>query len=326
MAKPDLDDGWIPYAHELDAALAVADFTKGARIVLKEVFAQLFGPAKAKTANVSPAALAKAVGMRREFIAMGVKELTESKAIERLEDGTFRFNKNYETWLATDTRRRANGTFRLTPEEAAYCRFSPAIAMAYTAGNPFQNQSPARVFPVTVEPKERNQKHTPSVSENTRQRVFPVTQNVSENTRAEVAPPDPPYVNGRGEFENGELRIGGAAPREDPAPEPNRIGTLDDLLAAVAAEFKPKVVGFVKANGPDITAKVAGRYDAYLAALRACSRLREKPDNPHAWCLKVAGRFAAEGIPPEPVAIEPLGRESAPANPYTKLLADMEDD
>ena len=79
MAKPDLDDGWLKYAHELDAALAVADFTKGARIVLREVFSQVFGPAKSKTARLSPSEIGRRVGMARQNVMRGIDELLNAR-------------------------------------------------------------------------------------------------------------------------------------------------------------------------------------------------------------------------------------------------------
>src|SRR5687768_6053984 len=54
MAKPDLDEGYLRYAHTLDAALAYADFGKAERVVLRHVFAQVFGPAERRWARLRP--------------------------------------------------------------------------------------------------------------------------------------------------------------------------------------------------------------------------------------------------------------------------------
>jgi hypothetical protein len=130
VAKPDIDDGWLKYAHELDAALAVADFTKGARIVLREVFSQIYGPAKKRTAKVSPSAIGAACGMDRHNISRGLKELVDGNVLRKQDDGVYTFNKDYETWLESGRGARPNHP-RFTPEEMAWCRNAPALAMSY---------------------------------------------------------------------------------------------------------------------------------------------------------------------------------------------------
>lgn len=124
MAKPDLDDGYLRYAHELDAALACADFTKGARIVLRVVFSQLFGPARAETAKVFPSELARASGFDKAHLCRAVRELTESGVLERVADCEYRFVKDYERWTK-------KGAPRLTRDEVAFARSAPAAAMSY---------------------------------------------------------------------------------------------------------------------------------------------------------------------------------------------------
>src|SRR5438309_51367 len=109
VAKPDCDDGWLRYAHELDAALAVADFTKGARIVLHEALEQFFGPPKLKSATLSPTEIGDLVGIAKQNIARAIRELMESNVLPRNPDGTYMFNKNYETWTRS-------GAPRLSPD------------------------------------------------------------------------------------------------------------------------------------------------------------------------------------------------------------------
>src|SRR5262245_25620815 len=114
MARPDIDDGWIRYAHELDAALACADFSKGARIVLQHVFTQVFGPGKLKTARVSATELATALGSHKAHFVRAVRELTESGVLVRVADG-FRFNKDYPSWHAFNRGQNRPAEPRFTP-------------------------------------------------------------------------------------------------------------------------------------------------------------------------------------------------------------------
>lgn len=124
MAKPDLEDGYLRYAHELDAALACADFTKGARIVLREVLSQIFGPAASKTAKIHAAEIVRTYGLHKSYIHRGIKELVESGVIVKVDDYDYQFVKNYENWTK-------NGTPRLSPEEIEAARTAPERAMSH---------------------------------------------------------------------------------------------------------------------------------------------------------------------------------------------------
>lgn len=138
MAKPDTDDGWLKYAHELDAALAVADFTKAGRIVLREVFSQIFGPAKRRTAEVSATKIGAAWGMDRQNVHRGVKELQEANVLRKQDDGRFAFNKDYESWLASG-RGSSPGQLRLSPNEVKACCEAPSRAMAFKGAKGTKN-------------------------------------------------------------------------------------------------------------------------------------------------------------------------------------------
>jgi len=175
MAKPDCDDGWLKYAHELDAALAVADFTKGARVVLREVFAQIFGPAKLRSAALSPTDIGTRVGMRREHVARAVKELADANALVRLKDGSYRFNKDYESWLH-------NGSPRLTPGEVAYCRNAPAQALSHR-NDPGNASSESRNDSGNTSTEQRNSSGTDRNSSG--------NKNVPELVRSESPPCTP---------------------------------------------------------------------------------------------------------------------------------------
>ena len=124
MAKPDLNDGYLRYAHELDAALACADFTLGARIVLREVFAQIFGPAKRRTAVVSPSETARRYGLEKSNLLRGVRELIESGVLRKIGECEYHFVKDYESWTR-------NGRRRLSESMVVAAREAPRMAMSY---------------------------------------------------------------------------------------------------------------------------------------------------------------------------------------------------
>jgi Bacteriophage replication protein O len=124
MAKPDTDDGWLKYAHELDAALACADFSKGARIVLKEVFAQIYGPAKRMVAQIAPSELGRRYGIDKSNLLRAVRELVESNVLIRVDGSGFRFDKHYDRWTK-------KGRPRFTKLELAAIGSAPDIAISY---------------------------------------------------------------------------------------------------------------------------------------------------------------------------------------------------
>lgn len=125
MAKPDLDDGFIRVAHDLDAALAIADFTKGARIVLREVFAQAFGKGARSLVEIHVGNIAKRSDTKRQYISRGFRELIDSNIlIEDTESGFYAFNKRYETWTK-------GGEKRISEGGLAYCRGAKETMMRY---------------------------------------------------------------------------------------------------------------------------------------------------------------------------------------------------
>lgn len=203
MAKPDTDDGWLKYAHELDAALAVADFTKGQRIVLREVFAQIFGPAKLKTAKVSPTLLGAAVGMDRHNISRAIKDLLDGNVVRRLDDGRFKFNKDYERWLESGRGARPNHR-RFTPAEIAWCRRAPTEAMSH---KPKGVPMPPTANGIPMDTNEGIPMDTIGRADGIQIDTIGYPdgyQAVSTRIPYDAAPPDPPKENGRAEFKTAE--------------------------------------------------------------------------------------------------------------------------
>lgn len=167
MAKPDLDDGWFMLAHELDAALDAADFTKAARVVLREVKAQIFGPRRLRVATISPSEIARGVGRPRQFGVRGVAELVASRALLRVAEGTYRFAKDYESWTWKD------GSPRLTPDEVAWAKSAPERACFVTS-------------------REMSHKRSSDISLDVKVTSREMSDDISLDVKI-VPPPDPPY-------------------------------------------------------------------------------------------------------------------------------------
>lgn len=115
MASPDLNDGYIRYADELDAALAVADYSKAARIVLREVWCQAFGLAARRVVHLSAKTIADHCGKARQYIDRGLQEVIASGLLIASDGGGFTWNKDYETWTR-------NGSPRFTQAEIMYIK------------------------------------------------------------------------------------------------------------------------------------------------------------------------------------------------------------
>lgn len=122
MAKPDTDDGWLKMAHELFAALAVADFTLGEWIVIREVLNQVYGPSKSRYASLSPTDIATRAGTHKPSVCRAISDLVAGNTLARSDHG-YRFLKDYESW------KRADGTPRMSAQRVAYCKAAkPSIA------------------------------------------------------------------------------------------------------------------------------------------------------------------------------------------------------
>jgi DNA-binding transcriptional ArsR family regulator len=133
--KPDLDDGWIKLAHELDAALSVAGFTRVANMALCEIRSQVYGPAKRKRAIISPTEFGEAIGQHRQNVSRALKELEDAGAIDRAFGNSIGFRKNYRQW--TD----GKGKPRFTRKELAWIAAAPRRAVAFKAQDDAQNPS-----------------------------------------------------------------------------------------------------------------------------------------------------------------------------------------
>lgn len=124
MASPQLEDGYIRYSHELDAAIAVGGFREMQRIVLRIVTGQIFRPDGPKAARIDVNALAKEFGFDDANLYRAIRTLVESNVLSPTEDRPkqYRFVKDYETWTL-------NGRTRISPDLVAFCKASKRLAM-----------------------------------------------------------------------------------------------------------------------------------------------------------------------------------------------------
>lgn len=122
MSHPDTDEGWFILVHALDGALACADFTKGARIVIHEVFAQIYGPAKRKRAVLSPTDLGKRFGRDKQYFGRAIRELVTAGALEKFPTD-YKWIKYYQRWT------NANGSPRFTQAEREVLKAAAERAM-----------------------------------------------------------------------------------------------------------------------------------------------------------------------------------------------------
>jgi hypothetical protein len=320
VAKPDCDDGWLKYAHELDAALACANFSKGARIVLHEVFGQVFGPAKLRTATLSPTAVGRRVGMDKGNVGHAIRELTDSNALPRAPGpARYRFNKNYEEWTK-------DGQPRLTPDEVRYCRSAPARAMSYV------NDPAVKpvVYPDNASENPALSNDTTVVHPDNGRVVYPDNETLSIQTTESAPPLRTPLV--------GDLRI-----KTIPAPAPARAGgdsghsECVELARSLRGDDGARLVAGLRL---DILRSVAGDFAksdpeklaCYAAALREVKRRTDRGthvQNFHALALSIAKHYAHSGIPGEPLSVappEPPGETEADREAlHRKLAEDMRD-
>ena len=89
-------------SHELDAAIAAAGFGRYEAVLLREVREQLYGRSKAKTARLSATETANALGVQRQALQRALADLQAKGVLLKIEDGSFRFIKDYESWKALD--------------------------------------------------------------------------------------------------------------------------------------------------------------------------------------------------------------------------------
>jgi hypothetical protein len=289
VASPDLDDGYLRYAHELDAALACADFTKGARIVLREVFAQVFGPARSRIARIHPSVLACRTGMDKGNLCRAIRELVDSGVLIRGGECEFMFVKDYERWTK-------KGAPRLSEDEISYARMAPETAMSYKREygvNPDTGHKPNRKAS-GVNPDTR------PVSIQTPNGVNPDTETVSKLTPNGVNPdtgsgvPPRPPIEERARPETLETKETGEKRARDPVAE--------NCIEIATRRWGDR-------NGDSIVGELLHEYPSHWVRAAIDRAWDKQQHNMSPRYLRgILQGYMAEGGPPK-------GRDSAPPAP-----------
>jgi hypothetical protein len=98
MARPKTDEGFIMIALDLYAAIAASDLPNRCQVVLAEALLELYGPHKAQTVNLVPATLEQFTGLHRNNARRAIGELVTWGILTQNDDGSYSFNKDYESW------------------------------------------------------------------------------------------------------------------------------------------------------------------------------------------------------------------------------------
>ncbi len=126
MARPRRKDGFIPLSHELGKAIALANFSKWAQVLLLEILTQIFNLERT-IATVDLKDLADRHHADAGNIRSASLELQHAGAISKTGTQQFNFHKDYEQW-------NRNGAPRLTSAEAREAKETPKnIAAALKA-------------------------------------------------------------------------------------------------------------------------------------------------------------------------------------------------
>ena len=253
VAKPDLDDGWIPMSHELFCALNIADFTKAQGIVVDRMLSQQFGPAKAAYAVVIPKEVALEMGCIRQTIEKGIDQLLTAGIIGEIEEisRAYRFLKNYAAWLDNKGK-----VCRFTDLELRYIALAPSRAVAF------------RKFKIGTLTTVKNSTQLGAKSAPNEVQVAPNQVQELHPTGCESAPNEVPnctqlgaaqYIGTHAELRIGELDTTTPAAVENsqtqkPKSKPAVPSTLSELYAWCAVAV-PEI--------EDITGKLAGWAASY---------------------------------------------------------------
>jgi biotin operon repressor len=131
VAKPDLNDGWHKFAYELEAAVNAAPFSRVARILLRYVFAQLYGKGvRPVVAQLPQSEIARRLDLPRQNVWRAVAELVGAGVLVEVSRDVYRFVKDYQRWKDKD------GRPLLSDEIAEDCRLAPQFGAAFDLSDP----------------------------------------------------------------------------------------------------------------------------------------------------------------------------------------------
>lgn len=98
MASPQVEDGFVQIALDLFVALETHDLPNDQRIVLTEVLLHSYGPRKTRTVHLCATDIEHYTNLHRNNARSAIKGLVASRVLLVEEDGSHRFNKDWETW------------------------------------------------------------------------------------------------------------------------------------------------------------------------------------------------------------------------------------
>ncbi len=242
MAKPDCDDGWYMLAHELDEALSCADFTKAARMVIREVFAQIYGPAKRKVAKVSGSEMGRRWGRDRQYFDRGIVEAVDSLALERDGKG-FRFVKDYEKWVIKPRKKGDPVIPRFSKTEISAIDAAPEHAMYFKTEDArshhrsmHDNQTDDKTVTTKLMTPTTDKQESDNQNDDSMTTILPQNDNQNDdNVTTRMMTNGKPFVEERanGELETRKLGEGDISRSPILEPEPIQTGlpprTHEDL-------------------------------------------------------------------------------------------------
>ena len=174
MAHPRKKDGYIQLSHELAKAIALANFSKWATVLLFEIITQLYNLDR-DDAQVNLQDLAVRHGADTGNIRSGAIELQNAGAIEKTGPQTYRFDKDYESW-------NRSGQPRMTQAEVAEAKRTPRrVAESLKTDAPNRVQKDAQTASKRTHPAKAD-------------RVQKDAQTASKRTHIET--PSPAYKTG----------------------------------------------------------------------------------------------------------------------------------
>jgi len=94
------DDENIYVAKELDAAISIAGFSPAERVVLREIWIQIYADDGVSSASVDPRDIDAKLGFRQGTAGIAIARLIKFGVIGRTESGRYTFIENFQSWNA----------------------------------------------------------------------------------------------------------------------------------------------------------------------------------------------------------------------------------
>lgn len=149
MASPQIENGFVMIALDLFAAIMAADLRNRDKVVLAEVLLQTYGPLKRRSVHLDHVTLEHYTGIHRNNARAGIKSLVQGKLLILQPDGSYRFNKDYESWdMGGQTFAVRLGGSLLRFIQSAVSRFGKSIKTSRSF--PIQGDTTSTITPIQV--------------------------------------------------------------------------------------------------------------------------------------------------------------------------------